>query len=82
MHRGENLWCPIYEPPTLGGLVVGIERRADYEYARSLVFGWGVEGRVIEDMQRVRWWEGGYCPWPSAPKFVSHRRTVEPANRD
>jgi mannosidase alpha-like ER degradation enhancer 1 len=62
--------CPVYTPPTLGGLVVGIERRADYEYARSLVFGKGVDGRVIEDKARVHWYEGGYCEIPVVPRFV------------
>lgn len=82
MHRGEILQCPVYKPPTVGGgLVVGIERRQDYEYARSLVFGWGVNGRAIEDQDRVQWWEGGFCSLPTAPKFVSHRsgqRTKRP----
>jgi mannosidase alpha-like ER degradation enhancer 1 len=76
MHRGEDLFCPAYEPPTLGGLVVGIERRVDYEYARSLVFGWGVDGRVIEDKESVHWWEGGFCSLPSAPTFVSRQTLV------
>ncbi|ORY31990.1 glycoside hydrolase [Naematelia encephala] len=70
LHRGENLVCPVYEPPVLGGgLVVGIERRPDYEYARHLVFGSGVDGRAAEDQHRTQWWEGGFCPIPSVPKF-------------
>lgn len=76
MRRGENLFCPAYVPPTLGGLVVGIERRADYEYARSLVFGPGVEGRVEEDKDRVKWREGGYSLIPEVPKFVGSHLCV------
>lgn len=37
--RAENLVCPVYEPATLGGLPVGIEGRADFDYAQWLVFG-------------------------------------------
>lgn len=37
--RAENLMCPLYEPATIGGLPVGIEGRADYDYAQWLVFG-------------------------------------------
>ncbi len=58
-----------------GGLVVSIERRADYEYARQLVFGPGVDGRVIEDQEKVNWWEGGYCAVPTVPRHV-HPRCV------
>ena len=69
--KGQDLYCPAYSPPTLGGgLVVGIERRRDYEYARRLVFGPGVDGRV-EERGQVWWWEGGWCEIPKAPKFVS-----------
>jgi hypothetical protein len=82
MHRGEDLFCPAYEPPTLGGLVVGIERRLDYEYARSLVFGWGVDGRVIEDKESVQWWEGGFCSLPLAPTFVSYQSPVHNTRND
>lgn len=64
MHRGENLFCPIYTPPTLNGMVVGIERMSDYEYARSLVFGLGDEGVDVEDEDRVGWLEDGYCEIP------------------
>lgn len=71
MHRGENLYCPKYEPPTLNGLTVGIEQRTDYEYARSLVFGWGVEGRAGEDKSRVHWSESGFCAVPQVPQHVS-----------
>ena len=53
-----------------GGLVVGIEQREDYEYARSLVFGPGVDGRAEEDGQ-VFWSEYGVCRVPIAPRFVS-----------
>jgi mannosidase alpha-like ER degradation enhancer 1 len=71
MHKGENQFCPAYKPPTLGGLVVGIERRRDYEYARALVFGGDTDGLKIEDEARVGWWEGGWCEKPVMPKFVS-----------
>lgn len=37
--RAENLVCPRYEPATLGGIPVGIEGRADFDYAQWLVFG-------------------------------------------
>lgn len=70
LHRGEDLQCPMYRPPTLGGLVVGIEQRRDYEYARSLVYGPGVDGRV-EEHGRVHWSEHGFCEVPSVPRFVS-----------
>lgn len=63
--------CPAYRPPTLNGLVVGIERRADYEHARSLVFGLGTAGTVIEDKERVMWWEGGFCEVPRVSRHVS-----------
>jgi mannosidase alpha-like ER degradation enhancer 1 len=86
--KGQDLFCPVYTPPTLGGgLVVGIEQRTDYEYARSLVFGPGVEGRVEErkagviagrggEGGGVWWWEGGWCEVPKAPRFVSSRATI------
>lgn len=77
MHRGENLQCPAYFPPTLGGLVVGIERRKDYEYARGLGFGPGEEGVMIEDEERVQWWEGGYCEKPVMPNYVGFSLTRE-----
>ena len=71
LHRGENAFCPIYEPEKLGGgLIVGIERRADYEYARQLVFGPGVDGRAVESQKPVCWWEGGFCAVPVVPRHV------------
>jgi len=70
LHRGENVQCPVYRPPTLGGLVVGIEQRRDYEYARSLVYGPGVDGRV-EEHGHVHWSEKGFCEVPRVPRFVS-----------
>jgi len=70
LHRGENVQCPVYKPPTLNGIVVGIEQRRDYEYARSLVFGPGVEGRA-EENGRVHWSESGFCEIPTVPRFVS-----------
>lgn len=71
LHKGENLQCPRYHPPTVGGgLVVGIERRADYEYARRIVYGPSVAGVLAEDKQRVQWWEGGHCSIPEVPKYV------------
>lgn len=75
-HKGENLQCPVYQSPTLGGpsgkgIVVGIERTSEYEYARMLVFGQGIEGRVFENKERVGWSEGGFCKLQDVPKFVS-----------
>ncbi|RXK37277.1 hypothetical protein M231_05419 [Tremella mesenterica] len=69
MHRGENQQCPVYRNPELGGLVVGIERRADYDYARSVVYGPGLEGVWAENESGVKWWEGGFCVIPKAPKW-------------
>ncbi len=72
LHRNENAFCPVYGPAKLGGgLVVGIEKRPDYEYARQLVFGPGEDGRVIEDQDSIGWWEGGFCPIPSVPRYAS-----------
>ena len=71
LHRGENAFCPIYEPEKLGGgLTVGIERRSDYEYARQLVFGPGVDGRAAETQESIGWWEGGFCAMPVVPRHV------------
>ena len=53
--------------------MVGIERRSDYEYARQLVFGAGVDGRVAEDQKRVSWWESGFCSVPTVPRHVIPR---------
>lgn len=69
LRRGENVQCPTYRPPTLGGLVVGIEQRQDYEYARSLVYGPGVDGRA-EEQGQVHWSEYGFCAVPSVPRYV------------
>lgn len=70
LHRGEDLQCPAYRPPHLNGLVVGIEQRRDYEYARSLVYGSGEVGAEA-DIESRTWSESGYCEVPSTPKFVS-----------
>lgn len=69
LHKGENQYCPVYTPPTVGGppgrgLVVGIERRADYDYARMLVRGEDVE-------PSLSWDDNGVCTTPSVPRFVS-----------
>ena len=70
LHRGENLQCQKYQPPRVGGLVVGIEQRHDYEYARSLVYGPGYEG-VEAERGDVFWSESGFCEAPNVPRFVS-----------
>ncbi|WVQ93882.1 hypothetical protein IAU59_000960 [Kwoniella sp. CBS 9459] len=75
LRNGENPTCPVYIPFMAGGLredegiVVGIEGRAEYEYARGLIYGWGSEGLEVEDPRRM-WWDGGVCYIPSAPKFA------------
>ncbi|OCF41757.1 hypothetical protein I317_04461 [Kwoniella heveanensis CBS 569] len=75
LRRGEHPTCPVYKPVMVGGLtedegiVVGIEGRAEYEYARSLIYGWGSEGLEAEDPSKM-WWNGGVCHIPSAPKFA------------
>ncbi|WVF66261.1 hypothetical protein IAT40_001001 [Kwoniella sp. CBS 6097] len=75
LRRGENPTCPVYRPKTVGGLiddegiVVGIEGRAEYEYARGLIYGWGDDGLEVEDSRRM-WWDGGMCQVPSTPKFA------------
>ncbi|KAK4689097.1 hypothetical protein P7C73_g1006, partial [Tremellales sp. Uapishka_1] len=78
-HRGESLTCPPYKSPTLGGLVVGIEQRADYEYARTLVFGPSDIGVSIEDEARVHWSESGFCAVPVVPRF-SFDIVLSPSN--
>ncbi|ORX34541.1 glycoside hydrolase [Kockovaella imperatae] len=60
--------CPAYVPPTLNGLTVGIEQRLDYEYARTIVYGPGVNGRA-EETGNVHWSESGFCVVPSAPRY-------------
>ena len=70
LHRGENLQCPVYKPPNLNGLIVGIEQRRDYEYARSLVFGFKGHG-VLAERGNVHWRSYGYCEVPNVPRHVS-----------
>jgi mannosidase alpha-like ER degradation enhancer 1 len=69
-HRGEDLFCPVYTPQTMGGLPVGIEGRDDYDYARALVFGSGEEGVAIEEPSaRALWSEEGTCALPHVPNY-------------
>ena len=83
MHRGEDLFCPAYEPTRVGGgksygpgwemydgIVVGIEGRGDYDYARSLVFG---PDAVPSDPVV---WDGGVCKIGKVPQFVSCAHAV------
>jgi mannosidase alpha-like ER degradation enhancer 1 len=74
LHRGEQQFCPVYRPPTLNGLRVGIEQREDWEYGRSLIYG-----NDLTDTQEERkyWSPSGYCAVPLAPKFVSSCRDGE-----
>ncbi|WVQ80984.1 hypothetical protein IAT38_003091 [Cryptococcus sp. DSM 104549] len=51
------------------GIVVGVEGRDEYEYARGLVYGWTALGLKAEDPKRM-WWDGGVCSLPVAPKFA------------
>ncbi|WWD22230.1 hypothetical protein CI109_106721 [Kwoniella shandongensis] len=93
MRKGENPTCPIYVPTLApvsvagdAGIVVGIEGRAEYEYARGIVFGWGEDGlEVEEDGKNRMWWDGGVCPIPSSPKFafnivLSPLNTTDPSD--
>ncbi|WVR03311.1 hypothetical protein IAU60_000302 [Kwoniella sp. DSM 27419] len=72
---GENHHCPRYQPATAGGrvtgqgIVIGIEGRNEYEYARALVYGWDKEGLEVEDWNRM-WWPGGTCRVPTVAKFA------------
>ena len=68
--KGWDRKCPAYAPPTLGGLRVGIEQRLDYEYARAIVYGPGVNGRA-EETGQVHWSPNGFCKVPNAPRYVS-----------
>ena len=70
LHAGEVLRCPAYKPATLGGLVVGIEGREDYEYARQLVDLSVDEGQVADGEGRF-WGSGGRCAAPTAQSHVS-----------
>ncbi|WVW81609.1 hypothetical protein I302_103604 [Kwoniella bestiolae CBS 10118] len=75
MRKGENPTCPVYRFVTVGstipsqGIIVGIEGREDYDYARSLIYGWDATGVDIEDGRRI-WYDGGICKVPSEPKFA------------
>jgi mannosidase alpha-like ER degradation enhancer 1 len=71
LHRGEFLQCPAYRPPRRNGLIVGIEQRSDYDYARSLVYGPELDGTYREGEEQL--WDGsGTCEMPSVPRFVSY----------
>ncbi|WRT63472.1 uncharacterized protein IL334_000377 [Kwoniella shivajii] len=75
MRKGENPTCPAYRPPIYGGtgpgegIVMGIEGRADYDYARGLIYGWNNTGVDIEDGKKL-WFDGGICKTPNVPKFA------------
>lgn len=53
----------------MGGLIVGIEGRADYEYARELV-GLDVSETQVMEREGRFWGEGGYCVVPNPQKHV------------
>ena len=65
LHRGENQQCPAYLPPTLNGIVAGIEQRADYDYARSLVFGPSGANLSVDPNAPL----AGMCVAPSPPRW-------------
>nr|XP_018266555.1 uncharacterized protein I303_00530 [Kwoniella dejecticola CBS 10117]OBR88713.1 hypothetical protein I303_00530 [Kwoniella dejecticola CBS 10117] len=75
LRKGENPTCPLYRPNTVGGssgspgIIVGIEGRGDYDYARSLVYGLDDSGAQVEDRRRI-WYDGGVCKIPIEPKFT------------
>jgi mannosidase alpha-like ER degradation enhancer 1 len=70
LHRGEQQFCPIYRPPHLNGLRVGIEQRDDWEYGRTLIYGDDLNDDVAKE-EREFWSPDGYCAIPNVPKFVS-----------
>lgn len=76
MHKGQNLQCPVYRPPRLphGGLIVGIEGRAHYEYARQIVWGPTAVGVDTEEQKGRGSVQYGVCAVPVVPKYVSHAR--------
>ncbi|KAL7424625.1 hypothetical protein Q5752_000309 [Cryptotrichosporon argae] len=61
LHRNEDVQCPAPVGPTLGGLAVGARGRAEYDYARMLV--WGAAGGE-EELP-----EGGQCTVPLPPRY-------------
>nr|XP_019014344.1 uncharacterized protein I206_00426 [Kwoniella pini CBS 10737]OCF53125.1 hypothetical protein I206_00426 [Kwoniella pini CBS 10737] len=75
IRKGESSTCPLYRPFAAGGIstrtgiIVGIEGREDYDYARSLVYGLDSSGVEVEDGSRI-WYDGGICRTSSEPKFA------------
>lgn len=70
-HRREDLYCPVYVPPSINGIIVGIEGREDYDYARSLVLGATAAALAAEtDLDA---WGYGIC----ARKPTTPRHTIE-----
>ncbi|KAL1409592.1 hypothetical protein Q8F55_003585 [Vanrija albida] len=70
-HRGEDLWCPLYHAPAYMGVRLGIEARADYDYARSLVFGFDAASADAEDSPVAKsLWDLGTCVEPVQPQFL------------
>ena len=68
-HNREDLYCPVYVPPTIGGIPVGIEGRADYDYARALVFGPSAAGLAAE--RDLHAWGDGTCDArPAVPRHT------------
>lgn len=68
-HRREDLYCPVYEPPIIGGIPVGIEGRDDYDYIRTMVFGPAVDSFSAEVLPQL-WGDGMCAKQPHVPKFT------------
>lgn len=69
LRRGEDQRCPAYAPANLNGLLVGIEQRTDWEYARGLIYGSTLEKGVAEEERRY-WAHYGTCRAPQVPQHV------------
>jgi mannosidase alpha-like ER degradation enhancer 1 len=78
LHKGEVLQCPAYVPPSMGGVVVGIEGREDFDCARQLVLG-PKDG--FSDGERGDGSLYGYCSVPEVPRYVGHRGIKELTER-